>query len=87
MKYLLKQDKPKYISLKITKCSFMWKKGDKLDKTDANCKSYSEYGVCMQEAISHVSIFICMQIKYFANYVFSISGVLWKSMKFYSHCN
>lgn len=30
--------------------------GDKLDKADPNCKSYRDYGLCMQESISHVSI-------------------------------
>ncbi|XP_021960474.1 uncharacterized protein LOC110856298 [Folsomia candida] len=28
--------------------------GDKLDKADPNCKSYRDYGLCMQESISHV---------------------------------
>jgi len=28
--------------------------GDKLDKADPLCKSYKDYGTCMQESVSHV---------------------------------
>ncbi|ODM99176.1 hypothetical protein Ocin01_07503 [Orchesella cincta] len=46
---------PKYEDKLLTK--FMdckTKFGDKLDKTDEKCVGFKNYGLCMQEALSHV---------------------------------
>jgi hypothetical protein len=46
---------PKYedkLMAKFKECKTNF--GDKLDKTDDKCVSYKKYGLCMQEAMSHV---------------------------------